>query len=121
MNHIVLLGDSIFDNAEYVPGEPAVIDQVRDRLSETDSATLLAVDGDVVSDVPEQLSQLPEGTTHFFISVGGNDALGKSHILESDGEAIVPQLVQAHEEFHTDYRSMLQHVCRHTHRRRRTV
>lgn len=22
MNHIVLLGDSIFDNASYVPGEP---------------------------------------------------------------------------------------------------
>jgi hypothetical protein len=24
MNHLVLLGDSIFDNARYVPGNPAV-------------------------------------------------------------------------------------------------
>jgi len=29
MTHLVLLGDSIFDNAAYVAGAPAVIDQVR--------------------------------------------------------------------------------------------
>ena len=38
--HLVLLGDSIIDNASYVPGRrPAVIDQVRSRLPEGWSAT----------------------------------------------------------------------------------
>ena len=29
MRHAVLLGDSIFDNLSYVPGKPAVIEQLR--------------------------------------------------------------------------------------------
>jgi hypothetical protein len=32
MSHAVLLGDSIFDNARYVPDRPPVIDQVRRGL-----------------------------------------------------------------------------------------
>ncbi|MDP8949728.1 MAG: SGNH/GDSL hydrolase family protein, partial [Actinomycetota bacterium] len=31
MNHVVLLGDSIFDNAAYVGGAPDVVRQVRQR------------------------------------------------------------------------------------------
>ena len=44
-NHVVLLGDSILDNGAYVPGKPAVIDQVRGELPAGWTATLLAVDG----------------------------------------------------------------------------
>ena len=51
MNHVVLLGDSIFDNGVYVPGEPPVIDQVRERIADADSAILLAIDGDITLDV----------------------------------------------------------------------
>lgn len=32
MNHLALLGDSIFDNAAYVAGAPTVIDQVNAKL-----------------------------------------------------------------------------------------
>jgi hypothetical protein len=60
MNHIVLLGDSIFDNASYVPGKPAVIEQLRHRLPGNCEATLLAVDGDVTSDVMGQTDRLPK-------------------------------------------------------------
>jgi hypothetical protein len=50
--HLVLLGDSIVDNAAYVPGRrPAVIDQVRSRLPTGWVATLLARDGSVIDDV----------------------------------------------------------------------
>lgn len=112
MSHIVLLGDSIFDNAAYVPGEPAVIEQVRQRIFATDLATLLAVDGDITSDVAQQLSRLPEGATHLFISVGGNDALGKSHILTTGDGSVIRELSQAHEEFGSDYRAMLDRVDR---------
>jgi hypothetical protein len=43
MSHVVLLGDSIFDNARYVPGRPAVIEQVRQALPRPWQATLLAI------------------------------------------------------------------------------
>ena len=81
--HLVLLGDSIFDNAAYVPGgRPAVIDQVRSRLPEGWSATLLARDGSVIDDVHRQL-ELPADATHLVLSVGGNDVLHQIPILES--------------------------------------
>ena len=81
--HLVLLGDSILDNASYVPGRrPAVIDQVRSRLPEGWSATLLARDGSVIEDVLRwQLPNLPEDTSHLVLSVGGNDVLGEVRIL----------------------------------------
>ena len=50
MKHVVLLGDSIFDNASYVPGQPPVIEQLRSQLPPSWAATLLAVDGDVTED-----------------------------------------------------------------------
>ena len=58
-NHLVLLGDSILDNAAYVPGRPAVVDQVRNRLPPGWRATLLARDGSVINDVHRQLERLP--------------------------------------------------------------
>ena len=78
MNHLVLLGDSIFDNAADVEGAPAVIDQVRNHLPDNWQATLLAVDGNVSGNVKTQLKRLPADVTHLALSVGGNDALGVS-------------------------------------------
>ena len=77
-NHIVLLGDSIFDNKSYVGSGPAVIDQLRQELPSGWQATLLAVDGSVTADVPRQLRRLPRDASHLVVSVGGNDALGHS-------------------------------------------
>ena len=45
MGHIVLLGDSIFDNARYVPDRPPVIEQLRRSLPPGWRASLLAADG----------------------------------------------------------------------------
>lgn len=109
MSHIVLLGDSIFDNATYVPGEPAVIDQVRVRIPESDFATLLAVDGHVTSSVARQLSGLPDDATHLFVSVGGNDALGYQYILTGGGQ-ILSEAVSAYESFRQNYQKMLDAV-----------
>ena len=89
MSHVVLLGDSIFDNAAYVePGEPDVVAQLRDRLPEPWEATLLAVDGHEIRDVPGQLERLPRAASHLVLSVGGNDALGHVGILEEPARSI---------------------------------
>jgi hypothetical protein len=81
MPHIVLLGDSIFDNALYVPGEPPVIAQVKSLLPKGGKATLLAKDGAIVADVSEQIAGIPSGSSHLVLSVGGNDALGAIEMM----------------------------------------
>ena len=56
MKHIILAGDSIFDNQSYVnPGEPDVIKQLESLVAKGDKATLLAVDGAVITNVAGQL------------------------------------------------------------------
>ena len=76
MNHLVLLGDSIFDNRAYVAGGPAVIDQVKKTVPAGWKASLLAVDGNTSVQVPDQIEQLPSDCTHLVLSAGGNDAIG---------------------------------------------
>jgi hypothetical protein len=76
MSHLVLLGDSIFDNRAYVAGGPAVIDQVQKTVPAGWKASLLAVDGNTSVQVPDQLNRLPSDCTHLVLSAGGNDAIG---------------------------------------------
>jgi hypothetical protein len=79
--HIVLLGDSIFDNASYTRGEPDVVGHLRGMLPEGCSASLLAVDGSTTADIGDQLASLPKDVSRAVISVGGNDALLNADIL----------------------------------------
>ena len=72
--HLVLLGDSIFDNAPYVPPSHAVSDHLASLLPKWD-ITLLATDGDTTAEMPQQMAKLPTGATHLVLSVGGNNAL----------------------------------------------
>jgi hypothetical protein len=112
MKHIVLLGDSIFDNAVYVPGEPAIIDQLRVELPGDWQATLLAVDGHVTQNVSEQLQSLPVDASDLVISVGGNDALGHAHLVndvESE-EQLTRLLKEVLPEFRRQYATMLDAV-----------
>lgn len=115
MSHVILLGDSILDNASYVGGGPDVIAQVRERLPHEWSATLLAVDGDVVSDVPRQLQKLPADATHLVISAGGNDALREAGVLTEGAASVAHALTRLSgiaTQFEADYRAMLQAVSR---------
>uniref|UniRef100_B8HTC8 GDSL-lilke lipase/acylhydrolase family protein n=1 Tax=Cyanothece sp. (strain PCC 7425 / ATCC 29141) TaxID=395961 RepID=B8HTC8_CYAP4 len=113
MQHVVLLGDSIFDNARYVPGELPVIEQLKQHLAQDWRATLLAIDGDVTADVVQQVQQLPADASHLVISVGGNDALTQSFILtqsvRSVGEAMA-YFARVITEFQANYRRMLNMV-----------
>jgi lysophospholipase L1-like esterase len=109
--HIVLLGDSIFDNAGYVPGERCVIEQLKHQLHLTDQATLLAVDGNVAADVITQLRKLPDNATHLVLSVGGNDALGSTDCLAEpvkDVSEALTILAEIRESFHNSYCSTIE-------------
>jgi hypothetical protein len=83
MTHIILLGDSIFDNSRYTEGGPDVIAQVRQLVPADCRASLLAVDGSTTEDVSSQVRRLPSDATHLILSVGGNDALMNSGILHT--------------------------------------
>ena len=114
MSHVVLLGDSIFDNRVYVAPEPDVSDQLRTRLGAGSAVTLLAVDGHVTADVSKrQLARMPKDATHLVISVGGNDALGRASILNDRAGSVaeaVGRLAEAQRTFAEDYARMIDSV-----------
>jgi hypothetical protein len=89
------------------------VTQLRAILPAAWTASLLAVDGAVTRSVAGQLTRLPADATHLVVSVGGNDALGESHILSSGvrmvGEAVM-RLAEAQERFARSYADMLQSV-----------
>jgi hypothetical protein len=115
MNSVVLLGDSVFDNAAYVRGGPDVTTQLNALLPAGWTAHLRAVDGSVTRDVKRQARGLPAGTSHLVVSVGGNDALGHVGILQerldSFAEAL-RRLADIGDEFQRDYARMLDEVLR---------
>ena len=114
--HLVLLGDSIFDNAIYVPDGPSVIDHLRSILPKEWRATLLANDGDVTADVDGQLLQLPADATHLVISVGGNDALMALNVFSYPAKTVedaLSHLAEVRKDFHRGYRAMLWQALSH--------
>jgi hypothetical protein len=113
VGHVVLLGDSIFDNARYIPGGPAVIDQLRERLPRGWRATLLAVDGSVIADMPPQLARLPADATHLVVSIGGNNALENSGVVDDTAVSAVEgfdRLAEIHGRFREEYRDLLRTI-----------
>ena len=108
MSHLILLGDSILDNAAYTKGGPDVVTQVRALLPKPWKASLLAVDGSTTNDVPAQVARLPQDATHIVLSVGGNDALVELDVLEkpvsSVGEAL-GALAEVVADFEVRYRA----------------
>jgi hypothetical protein len=114
MGHVVLLGDSIFDNGAYVRGGPDVVRQLRGKLPANWDSTLLAVDGAVTREVPRQLSRLPGDATHLVVSAGGNDALGASFLLGQPVATVAEALSlleTAQHRFAADYREMAEAVA----------
>jgi GDSL-like Lipase/Acylhydrolase family len=108
--HVVLLGDSVFDNKAYVAGGPDVVAQLRAQLPAGWRASLAAVDGAVTADVARQLDRVPHEATHLVVSVGGNDALRQEPVLgepaRSVGEGLA-RLGVVMDRFQQDYRAML--------------
>jgi lysophospholipase L1-like esterase len=114
MAHVVLLGDSILDNAAYVRGGPDVVRQLRSKLPTDWDATLVAVDGAVTREVRSQLARIPKQATHLVVSAGGNDALGASFMLGRPAATVAEALSileTAQSRFAADYRAMAEAVA----------
>jgi len=111
MSHLVLLGDSIFDNAPYVESGESVICYLKRKLPSDSQATLLAIDGSVTTDVPAQLQQLPTDATHLFLSIGGNDALQNINYLQQSAESVaevISRFAQMIAVFRHNYLSIIE-------------
>jgi hypothetical protein len=110
VKHVVLLGDSVFDNATYVGRDPDVRRQLEDLLPDGSQVTLAARDGAVMSDMASQLHGLPRDATHLIISVGGNDALLASGVLDERATSVadaLEKLAAIADRFSEDYSAML--------------
>lgn len=73
---IVLVGDSILENSDYVPKNKSVKDEI---FKKHKNMIMLAKDNSKINDIEKQLKKMPKHlnkkTTHLIISVGGNDIL----------------------------------------------
>lgn len=110
---IRLLGDSIFDNAAYVPGQPPVAEQLQEKVKgHAIQVVLSAVDGAVTEDVStSQLSSILTEDELLVLSTGGNDALRHIELLfEQSSQKIGETLARFHfirERFRKDYETLL--------------
>jgi lysophospholipase L1-like esterase len=113
MAHIVLLGDSIFDNAPYVPAGTEVRARLVAALGPPHRVSLLARDGSLLADMVAQvarLQDLPEPADWLVVSCGGNDVLALVAAMQSPAGTVLEAaglLAEWQAAFRRDYRRML--------------
>jgi hypothetical protein len=115
MPHVILLGDSIFDNAAYVAGGPDVHAHLQQRLPEGWQATLVAIDGATTQDMGNQYGRIPRDATHLVLSIGGNDALMNVDILDrraSSSAEVLGMLADVRDRFGGRYGEVLHELRR---------
>jgi len=113
MAHIVLLGDSIFDNAPYVPAGTEVQARLQSLPGRPHRVSLLARDGSVLADMAAQVARLrglPVPADWLVVSCGGNDVLGLVGAMHSPVDTVLgaAELLAAWQKgFRRAYRDML--------------
>ncbi len=118
--HLVLLGDSIFDNGAYVePGQADVTTHLKRKCPSGWVLDMRAVDGSVADDIVGQLSSPVSKPCMFLLSVGGNDALGHlDMILDTASDrsvgAILGAFHEIREEFRERYTRVLDLIVSHS-------
>lgn len=113
MVHVVLLGDSIFDNKAYTGDEPDVVSHLRQMFPPNWDATLKAVDGSLVENIEAQLQDFPRDATHIVISGGGNNALMNADLLQmraNSSAEVFLELSNRTTMFDAQYGDMLEKV-----------
>lgn len=119
--HVVLLGDSIFDNGAYTRGEPDVLGHLQRLVSPGWCATSCAVDGATTSGLDAQLHRLPADATDLVVSIGGNDVLQNVDLLSSTVSSTAAALDLLADRLATFERAYRRAIARVLERRLRTT
>lgn len=115
MNHIILCGDSVFDNKAYVENGQDVISHLRHRIPSDWQATLRAVDGCTVENVFKQVFDLPSDASHLVVSAGGNDALLNADLLQQMAKStaeVFNKMADVASTFEFHYAAMLKGILK---------
>lgn len=111
MPSLVLLGDSILDNAPYTAPAPDTATHLRRLLGGDWSVELLARDGATMSDMPRQLAQLATRPDWAVLSIGGNDVARYVGLLDRPmrhAGDLLEELVRIGDAFAESYRAVLE-------------
>jgi len=104
-NKVILMGDSVLNNSNYVSFGKSVVDILKTKTS---NILNVSKDGGTINDLYSQLDKIPvdlnREETYIFISVGGNDILNKRSNLTS---AEVSTLFNTYMEFLKAFRTKL--------------
>ena len=104
-NKVILMGDSVLNNSNYVSSGKSVVDILKTK---TNNILNVSKDGATINDLYSQLDEIPINLnrvdTYIFISAGGNDILNKRTDLTS---AEVIQLFNTYMEFLKAFRAKL--------------
>src|SRR3954469_8445635 len=113
MPHVVLFGDSIFDNRAYTGREPDVITHLHALLQPSWRATLLAVDGATTGSISAQVRRAPTDVTTALASIGGNDAPRTIDLLSTPSRSTADTLKLFRRRagaFETEYRHAIDSI-----------
>jgi lysophospholipase L1-like esterase len=114
---LVLLGDSILDNAPYTRPAPDTTHHLGQMLGGGWTVERLAQDGATIADVRFQLAELPPQADCVVLSVGGNDAAEHIDLLErrvSSAAEVLDELARIADDFTISYRELATAVVART-------
>ena len=104
-NNIILMGDSVLNNSNYVPEGKSVYDNLKTKLN---NVLNVAKDGATINDLYLQLDKIPielnSSETFIFISAGGNNILNKQTNTD------IVQLFNSYMDFLNALRAKLNNV-----------
>ena len=110
--HIVLIGDSVLDNASYVDSGESIQDLLHKAIPNA-TISLLAVDGSMTTDISKQIANFAQDATHIIFSCGGNDAINSIDVLNQSTSTIEDALLtlaEIRQKFRQNYISALKLV-----------
>lgn len=109
--HVVLLGDSIFDNKRFVRDADAIDEQLSRELPAGWKVTRLAAINTTTQEVAGQIERIPAAATHLVLSAGGNDSiLGLFNVVQGVNFAshmVLPRLQQDRAAFDRNYTALV--------------
>ena len=107
--HLVLLGDSILDNAPYTRPRPDTTSLLRQLIGERWIVELVAFDGSRMVDIAEQVMRIDRPSTAV-LSIGGNDATKHIGMLSkpaTSSAAVIGELLSMADDFGRRYEAVL--------------